>query len=220
MKASCLLLPLLALLAAPALGSQDIHSQADTFEGRLGIRGRWAAEIRFVQEGSVASEMGLSSGDLIVLVDGRPMRGFPSFGEFLGAIRESLKSDRLTLGVLKYDSNSQSYAPLRSSSPPAKKSGSPPAEMLGIQSTLTFLVEEVSPGRPADRMGVRAGETFLTLNGRGIGSLLGPAEADEILTRIHGTPDKEVNAVLLRGITQDQTVRPEGQTRKVRGSLF
>ncbi|HEU5180268.1 MAG TPA: hypothetical protein VFW45_05725 [Candidatus Polarisedimenticolia bacterium] len=217
MKPSCLL-PF--AFAALALGSQDAYSQGDTFESRLGIHGRWAAEIRSVQDGSIASGMGFSPGDLIVLVDGRPMRDFSSFGEFLGAIRESLKSDHLTLGVSRYDSSTLSYAPPKSISPPARKSGSPPVEMLGIQSTLTFVVDEVSPGRPADRMGIHAGETFLTLNGRGIGSLQGPAEADEILTRIHGSPDKEVNAVLLRGVARDHAVKPEAETRKVRGPLF
>ena len=91
--------------------------------------------------------------------------------------------------------------------------------MLGIQSTLTFVVDEVSPGRPADRMGIHAGETFLTLNGRGIGSLQGPTEADEILTRIHATQN-EVNAVLLRGVARDHALKPEAETRKVRGPLF
>src|SRR5262245_4899884 len=154
-------LPILFLaLAAIAREVPDPSLQAGTIEGRLGIHGRWGAEIRFVQDSSIASEMGLSVGDLIVLVNGRTMREFASFLEFLGAIRESMRHGTLELGVLKYDEASRSYAALKTVSLPAGKLNWQPSEMLGIQSTLSFLIEDVLPGRSAHRMEIRSGDVL------------------------------------------------------------
>jgi S1-C subfamily serine protease len=215
----CFLAILFLAPAAIAREVPDPASQAGTLEGRLGIHGRWGAEIRFVQDGSLASEMRLSVGDLIVLVDGRTMREFASLLEFLGAIRESMSRGTLELGVLKYDKASRSYAALTTVSLPAGMRNWQPFGMFGIQSTLSFLIDDVLPGRPAHRMEVRSGDVLDMLNGRGLGSLRGPSEADEILDKINSTKDKEITVVLFRGKPDDPVAKPDGESRKMKGHL-
>jgi S1-C subfamily serine protease len=216
--ARCFLLTSILCIAWVPATAQETKPPQDVFESSLGVRGQWVAQIAAVQEGSVAQQLGLTPGNLIVGFNGQVIREFGSFRDFLAKMREAALRDKAVMDVLKCGPLSDSYhsESIVATLTPTDNSSS---RLLGFKSTLAFLVQDVLPGSPAQRMGISRGEFIDQINGQVIGNMDGPVAVDSLLEQISATPTREILLTLIQWRSVGDHIRVGKDAKKVKGTL-
>jgi len=119
--------------------------------------------IRGVEPGSPAAKAGLQRGDVLVGLNGRPLR---SAEEYLQREREFSNGDTMRLQVLR--NRRKEEITLIASRFPQEKADELAWQLLGIavaERGEGLAVQRIRPGSPAARIGVERGDTILGLSG-------------------------------------------------------
>jgi len=110
-KAILVVVSLVALLALPAFGQEACKAALPHFEQQLGIDVTYGCLLEDIQPGSLAEQQGLARRDLVVSMNGKDFRDFPSTKEFALDTRGAAASDRAILKVLKFNGHSYNKNP-------------------------------------------------------------------------------------------------------------
>ncbi len=114
----------------------------------------------WVEEGSIAHEMGLRTGDRIVAVNGEPLERFEEV-----AAPSALAADTYRLSVERSGETLHLDGPNQLMSRLSRGDADGPLDALGISVQPTRL-GAVMPGSPADDAGLAAGDVITGVNGR------------------------------------------------------
>lgn len=129
----------------------------------FGLKDRKGVLIRAVEPGSPAARAGLQRGDIILSLNGRPLR---SSEEYLQHEREHSSGDRLRLRVLR--SRGEEEIVVTAARFPQEKADELAWQLLGLalaESENGLQVRRVRPGSPAARIGIERGDAILGLSG-------------------------------------------------------
>jgi Do/DeqQ family serine protease len=119
--------------------------------------------IRTVEPGSPAATAGLQRGEVLLSLDGRPLR---SGEEYLQRERERSSGDKLRLRVLR--TRGEEEIEVTAARFPQEKADELAWQLLGLavgESEEGLRVKKVRPGSPAARIGVERGDAVLGLSG-------------------------------------------------------
>jgi Do/DeqQ family serine protease len=176
--------------AVPSVLARAVMDQLIRFgevrRGRLGISmqevaGGEGAQVAEVQPGSPAAQAGLRTGDVIVALNGRPVRGGAelrarlgviSVGESVGlTVQRGKETHELKARIGELDGRQEQVA---AAQPVPELAGATVANSrrsgLHLRKS-AVLVTEVKPGSPAFRHGLRSGDYVVGINQRRIASV-------------------------------------------------
>jgi len=153
----------------------DATSSLDEFGsvlevGRIGIGNRRLPALLGVPAvGSPADLAGLRSGDLVESVDGEPVEDWEALRRIYESAAGPVRFGVRLVGTVAQEDKEE--APLETRTVPALGT----LAALGVVPA-TALVQEVSPGRPADRAGLQSGDLIVAVDGEPVGSFASFAE--------------------------------------------
>lgn len=159
-------------------GALGIEAQPLTLElaEAFGIESRSGVIIGRVQEDSPADKAGLRAGDVIMAIDGRPVRDVRAVRNRIGLVRlgeeldVQIVRDRETRVIQVTVEELPKTNPL--------KAGASLLEQQSINGRLYVVIESVRPGSIIDRAGLRSGDIILAINRQGVGTI---ADIEEIV---------------------------------------
>ena len=171
----------------------SVQSLTEEFAEAYGIEGRVGVIVGDVFEDSAAERYGLQRGDVIVAINGEPVEGVHWF---VNRIRTQAPYDELTLTIIRA-SNTIDLTLTLGEMPYTHAEATPPADTrdnvlrgigLSVSSSTTELrrqfnignvaglvITEVVEGSQAQRLGLRAGDLVLEVNGTRVNE---PSDAD------------------------------------------
>jgi regulator of sigma E protease len=154
--------------------------------------------------GSLAAAAGLAAGDLVTAVDGQPVE---SWQQLRWRLLQGQGRDSVTLDVAHGGVSGERRLPLQGVDPAAWDQG--PMTALGLRQDLgPPLVDQVMPGTPAERGGLRAGDRILAIDGTtvhapaDVAALTGP-HAGKPLTFRYARGNAQAEAVLVPEATDN-----------------
>jgi S1-C subfamily serine protease len=163
----------------------------------LGIRGAAVAHINQVEPGSVAENLGLSPGDLIVAFNDHPLKEFSDLGSFLAELRLAASTDKAGVDILKHDARTDSYTAQQIVAVLRGKTDDPVQSRLGIMCGFSYAVLDVAATGPGHRMGVKPGEFIEEINGHRVGQLQNAADLDRLVQTISMSSPRKISLVLM-----------------------
>jgi len=122
-----------------------------------------------IRRDSPAAKAGLTVGDVITSVDGKPVRDVRAVRNSIGLVR---LGQRLELGVIrngKQISISVTVEELQSINP--LLNGVEFAQQQMQNGRIVVIIESVEPGSRLDRLGLQAGDFILSVNREAVGSV-------------------------------------------------
>lgn len=136
--------------------------------GRTGISPVYALPIIHVAPGSPAETAGLKSWDRVIAIDGQPSGRMDG----LERVLEESKGRNLSLTVLTFDEKKTAGTTLgvgttRTVTLPAATEGQ---EALRGISSAEMIISRVTPGTPAERVGLKPGDKIVNLDGQLVNS--------------------------------------------------
>ncbi|MBK1716832.1 DegQ family serine endoprotease [Thiocystis violacea] len=155
------------------VGVQDL---TDELAGALGIRNREGALVTTVDKGSAAADAGLHEGDVILTLNGKPVRSSSDLRNQFGVLRvgEPVELDVVRNGKPRR-LNGKIADPYRDFVSGERVSPSLAGAVLGELDTQggvpAIPVGTVDPDSPAWLAGLREGDRIVQVNGQRIGSL-------------------------------------------------
>ncbi len=160
---------------------------------------RETTEIGYVVEGSPAEKAGVRSGDRVLAVNGTRTADWENVQELLFV--ENIRSD-ISLDLDRGGMNTKVFIP-KDSIPAFNE------EKFGIvvAHTVAF-IQGIRPGMPAEKLGIRGGDTLLTLNGTPV------CNNYQVVKIIKGNTGKALQVTWKRGAAVDSgaaTVTDSGQ---------
>jgi serine protease Do len=127
------------------------------------LSGKQGVLVRAVESGSPADRAGLQRGDILLSLDGRPLR---SSEEYLQRERERNSGEKLRFRIWR--GRSEQEVVVTAARFPLEKADALAWQLLGLEVTERsdgLAVNKVRPGSPAARIGVARGDTILGLSG-------------------------------------------------------
>lgn len=224
-------IPFLFVATLPALGEEEAlpPAAAETepaetlfpaaIEAALGIRGVPVVHLLGTPPTSVFTAMGLTTGDLIVSLNGRGLAGHGGFHPFVAALRRECAARTAVLDVFRHDPGDGSYYLDRISAETLE--GSPEGDSPDVRftSTFNFLVVEVGQASLAEAVGIRPGDFIQEINRVQIPDLSGPAEMEDLVARFAARPGDEWEIRFGRWEHLDDHGRMRGYFFTGRGTL-
>ena len=161
------IVPLITILSAPATAQESCGAAAPHFEKSLGIDLAYGCLVEDIQQGSLSSQQGLAPRDLIVSLNGKPFRDFPSTKEFLLDARGAAASTKADLKVVKFEEDSYAKSPtvVHFTMSPAQLSE---RIALGFKCKGQAVVLSIGPRSPLEGTDIRPGDFILQINDREI----------------------------------------------------
>jgi S1-C subfamily serine protease len=183
---------LLLLLGVPdpALG-QGFRS----IEDLLGLQGLAVAQVLKVVPGMPAQAAGIRTGDLVTAFDGHTLREFYDYRSFLDSLRLTAYERGVTLELLRYDSQSGDYLPLRLSLRIESPSTDPNRRYVGIGCQFNYFVLGVSEAGVGARLGLERGDFVEEFNGREFEGIL---ELERVLNELASGENPEIRLWVTR----------------------
>jgi len=135
----------------------------------FGLNSRFGVVIGRIRVDSPAAKAGLNVGDVIVSIDGKPVRDVRAVRNSIGLVR---LGQRLELGVIrdgKKISISVTVEELPSINP--LLSGAVFAQQQMQNGRIVVIIESIEPGSRLDELGLQAGDFILSVNRQAIGSI-------------------------------------------------
>jgi S1-C subfamily serine protease len=189
----------------------------DRIEEILGLRGIPVTHILRVPEHSILDEMRLRKGDLILALNGKNMNEYRGFRNFITEMRRDCVAGVAVLDVFRFEPRDGSYFLDRV----AAEIGPEDQDLeryAGFTSTFNFIVVEVVPDSPADRMGIRPGDFIQEINGSQVPNLAGPTAIESLVERIAAESNAEIELKFGRWEYLDDG-RMRGRFQRARGNL-
>ncbi len=131
---------------------------------------------------TLGREIGLQDGDKILAINGHPVERF-----------EDILSSRVLFGsTLSVSRNNQTIEIIVPDNFYKRVNTAGRWNFIGF-SALQFEIGKVTPGEPAEKAGIKAGDKIIAINGEKIGG------GDELVSKVKSLKNKQVSLSLLRG---------------------
>lgn len=164
-----------SLLTAPAAACQGCADPPPALDRTLGFRTAAAILVLEVDPGSPAERAGLLAEDLILSLNGEPVRRYLDLQGFVAAFREEAMFGKAVLEILRPVPGGEAYsaAPVAEVRIPAER-----GSRAGFAAALELVVLEVPAGSAAERQGIRPWDFIERIDGARVSGMRNVLEAD------------------------------------------